>query len=83
MPEEKRQIIFALGSDPILTDGRLTLKEHFWLQPIRKNKSTLTDKAEQVRTSSEQRKKASFEALYTTWCGYRESNPALILGKDT
>ena len=81
--EDKKQVLSALGSNPILTDGRLSLEEHFWLQPIKKDKQTLIDKLEKVRTSSGQMKNASEEAVYQHWCGYGESDPNLILGKDT
>ena len=81
--EDKKQFLSALGSNPILTDGRLSLEEYFWLQPIKKDKQTLIDKLEKVRTSSGQMKNASEEAVYQHWCGYGESDPNLILGKDT
>lgn len=81
--EDKKQFLSALGSNPILTDGRLSLEEYFWLQPIKKDKRTLIDKLEKVRTSSGQIKNASEEAVYQHWCGYGESDPNLILGKDT
>ena len=43
--EDKKQVLSALGSNgakrhpyPILADGRLSLEEYFWLQPIKKGK---------------------------------------------
>ena len=67
--EYKKQVLFALGSNPILTDGRLSLEEYFWLQPIKKDKQILIDKLEKVRTASQQMKNASEEAVYQHWCG--------------
>ena len=67
--EDKKQVLSALGSNPILTDGRLSLEEYFWLQPIKKDKQILIDKLEKVRTSSQQMKNASEEAVYQHWCG--------------
>lgn len=29
--EDKKQVLSALGSNPILTDGRLSFEEYFWL----------------------------------------------------
>lgn len=81
--EDKKQALSALGSNPILTDGRLSLEEYFWLQPIKKEKKALIDELEKVLTAPEQMKNASEEAVYKHWCGYRESDPGLILGKDT
>ncbi len=80
--EDKKQILFALGSNPILTDGRLSLEEYFWLQPIKKTKQVLIEKLEEVRTTPQQMKNTSEEAVYHHWCRYRESDPDLILGKD-
>lgn len=67
--EDKKQVLSALGSNSILTDGRLSLEEYFWLQPIKKDKQILIDKLEKVRTASGQMKNASEEAVYTDWCG--------------
>lgn len=79
--EDKKQVLSALGSNPILTDGRLSLEEHFWLQPIKKDKQTLIGKLEKVRTSSQQMENASEEAVYQHWCAWRESNSRFYLGK--
>ena len=81
--EDKKQVLSALGSDPILTDGRLSLEGYIWLQPIKKDKQILIDKLEKVRTASQQMKNVSEETVYQHWCGYGESDSNLILGKDT
>ena len=64
--EDKKQVLSALGSNgakrhpyPTLTDGRLSLEEYFWLQPIKKDKQILIDKLEKVRAASQQMKNAS------------------------
>ena len=57
--EDEKRVLPALGSNPILTDGRLSLEEYFWLQPIKKDKQILIDKLEKVRTSSQQMKNAA------------------------
>ena len=44
---EKRRILSAIGSNPIPTDGKLSITEHFWLRPV-------TDELEQVRTYTQQ-----------------------------
>lgn len=45
--------------------------------------NTINTLLEKVRTAPGQMKNASEEAVYTHWCGWRESNSRLILGKDT
>lgn len=69
--EDKRRILKLIGSDPVLTDKKLGLKEHYWVKPIRENISTLTEKTNSVRTSQQQIKNASNEAKYQSWCEWR------------
>ena len=75
---DKRRILSALGSNPILTDKKLSLEEHFWLQPIKKNKAQILDEIEKVRTLPQQMKNASYEAIYQSWLGMRDSNPRMV-----
>ena len=72
--EDKKQVLFALGSNPILIDEKLSLEEYFWLQPIKKNKQILIGELEKVRTAPQQMKNASEEAVYRHWCERRDSN---------
>lgn len=67
--EDKRRILMTLGSNPVLTDRLLGIQEHFWLEPIKKNKPILTEMYEKVRTSPQQMKKTSEEAIIQFWCG--------------
>lgn len=67
---DKRRVLSALGSNPILIDKKLVLEEHFWLQPIKKNKLLLTDMLNKVRTAPQQMKNASEEALCQSWLGW-------------
>lgn len=69
--EDKRRILSLIGSDPVLTDKKLCLKEHYWVKPIRENISTLTEKPISVRTDQQQIKNASNEAKYQSWCEWR------------
>ncbi len=69
--EDKRRILSLIGSDPVLTDKKLCLKEHYWVKPIRENISILTEKMNSVRTNPQQMKNASNEAKYQLWCEWR------------
>ena len=40
---DKRMILSALGSNPILLDGQLCINEHFWLINIANERDGLTD----------------------------------------
>lgn len=72
---DKRRVLSALGSNPVLTDKKLTLEEHFWLKPIKDNKT----KIEQVRTAQQQSKNASNEAAYSIWLGTLDEVRTLYL----
>ena len=75
---DKRRTLSALGSSLILTDKKLSLEEHFWLQPIKKNKAQIIDEIEKVQTLPQQMKNASEEAIYQSWLGMRDSNPRML-----
>ena len=75
---DKRRVLSALGSNPILTDRKLSLEEHFWLQPIKKNKTQILDEIKKVRTLPQQMKNASEEAIYQSWLEMRDSNPRMV-----
>lgn len=88
--DDKRKIIYAIGSNPTLTDKKLNVDVYFWLKPILKAKQKLTDNKELVRTHSEQIKNTSEEGFYQFWLGRQDSNlrmlgpkpSALPLGDD-
>lgn len=64
---DKRRILLALGSNPIMTDGKLSINEHFWLRPIVKNKVSITEMLDQVRTASQHSKIAAMSGIFTEW----------------
>lgn len=69
---DKRRILSALGSDPILKDGKLSIKEHFWLKPIKEHKHIIYN---QVRTCPQQIENAPSGAIYQRWRRVRDLNP--------
>ena len=71
----KKHILLSIGQNPVLTDGKLTLDEFYWLRPIKENAKRIKEGLEMVRTEPQQRQKASKEALITQWLGRRDSNP--------
>jgi site-specific DNA recombinase len=79
----KKDILLAIGENPVLMDGKLQLTSYKWLLPLANNAKSIRAELEKVRTSPQQIQKASKEALRLKWCGWRESNPRLSLGKAT
>ena len=74
---DKRRVLSALGSNPILIDKKLVLEEHFWLRPIKEGKAQIEEKLIQVRTLPQQMKNASNEAIYQLWLERKDSNPRM------
>ena len=75
---EKRMLLSALGSNPILMDKKIIITEHPWLRPVKEAKQTLEGEMEAVRTCPQQIKKTSEEGLYHAWLGMRDSNPRMV-----
>lgn len=64
---DKKQILMAIGSKPLLIDGKLVLEPHKWLIPIKENASILVSQINKVRTTTEQVKNGSNQVNYITW----------------
>lgn len=69
--EDKRYILKAIGSNPILTEKKIGLTPYYWVEEIKKCKNNLTESEVLVRTNPEQIEKASNEAKYQSWCEWR------------
>ncbi len=78
----KKDILMAIGENPVLMNGVLEIRHHEWLIPVRKNAKRLRDELEKVRTEPQQIQKASKEALRTQWCWGRDSNPRRRMPTD-
>lgn len=78
---DKKDILLAIGQNPLLTDRNLTLSPYEWLIPIGESSKSIRAELEKVRTLPQQIQKASEEALRLKWCGCGESNPDLEFGK--
>jgi site-specific DNA recombinase len=71
----KKDILLAIGQNPILMDGKLEITPNEWLIPVRNTAKRLRVELEKVRTLPEQMKKTSEEAICQEWCRERDSNP--------
>jgi len=59
----------AVGQNPILTDGKLTITPNEWLIPVAKSVKVLRADLEKVRTEPLQTQKASEEAVRSNLVG--------------
>lgn len=79
----KKDILLAIGQNPIMIDGKLTITPNEWLIPVGRSAKGIREALEKVRTEPQQIQKASEEALSLNWCGWGESNSRLELGRLT
>ena len=63
----KKEILLAIGQNPVLLNGKLEITPNGWLEPIQKNAKLFRAELERVRTLPQQIQKASEEALSLKW----------------
>ena len=78
---DKKEILLAIGQNPVLLDGKLQITPNEWLLPLRDNTKHFVAQINEVRTATQQMKADLLEALRLQWCGWGESNPRPNLGK--
>lgn len=78
----KKDILLAIGENPVLMNGHLEITAHDWLQPVAKSAKGIRAELEKVRTMPQQIQKASEDALRTEWCWGRDSNPRRRMPTD-
>ena len=71
---DKKEILLAIGQNPILLDGKLSITPDEWLIPVKKNATNFRNEIERVKTMSDPMKKSLLEALRFDWCGLGDSN---------
>jgi hypothetical protein len=65
---DKKEILLAIGQNPLLLDGKLSITPDEWLIPVKQNAKRFRGEIERVRTMPEQMKKSLLEALSVEWC---------------
>ncbi len=78
---DKKDILLAIGQNPLLIDKTLSLASYDWLIPVGKSAKSIRTELDKVRTEPQQIQKASEEALRLKWCGCGESNSDPKFGK--
>ena len=76
--ETKKTILMALGQNPIIKDGTLSLRTNEWLQPIAESYSALEKEYKKLEPSQLVGNEARTEALTSvreSWRPHRDSNP--------
>ncbi len=71
---DKKEILLAIGQNPVLIDGKLQITPNEWLMPLRDNTKRFVEQFEQVRTMNQQMKKSLIEALRLEWYTRQDLN---------
>ena len=66
---DKKEILLAIGQNPILLDGKLSITPDEWLIPIKQNANRINSELNRARTMPQQMKKSLLQALSIEWCG--------------
>lgn len=80
---DKKEILMAIGQNPLLLDGKLSLTSNEWMVPIETVAKRMRFDLESARTMPEQRRNKLLAALHIEWCGWGESNSRFQFGKLT
>jgi len=70
----KRDILLAIGKNPVLMNQRLLIEANEWLIPIKENARNLRYELDEVRTAPQQIREAAQDSVCSTWLGIRDSN---------
>ncbi len=76
--ETKKMILHALGQNPTIKDGKLTITPNKWLKPIADSYSQLEaeyKRLEPIKTPVSKAKTAALTAVITRWHGRQDLNP--------
>ncbi len=65
---DKKEILLAIGQNPVLLDGKLTITSDEWLIPVKNNAKRFRSELDKVKTCPQQIKKSLLEALRCEWC---------------
>ena len=71
---DKKEILLAIGQNPVLRDGKLLIEANPWLNPIKREASTAREQLEAVRAEPLQIQTASEEAMSLNWYRWSDSN---------
>lgn len=71
---DKKQILMAIGQNPILLNGKLEITPNEWLFPVKNEVVLMKAKLRKVRTMPYKIQKASEEAIKSEWYTREDSN---------
>lgn len=75
----KKELLLAIGQNPVLLDGKLHLTPNEWLIPLRDQTIYFRQQIEQVRTLPQQRRMSLLDALRLEWLAVLEQVRTCLL----
>ena len=72
---DKKEMLTAIGQNPVLIDGKLQVTPDDWLIPLRNSTKEIREEVIKVRLMSEQIQNKLLEALRIRWYARRDLNP--------
>ena len=75
----KKDILLAIGQNPVLYEGKLQITPYEWLKPIKQNIKSIRQELNEVRTLPQQIQKTSEEAIRLKWQGVLEQVRTLLV----
>ena len=64
---DKNRILDAIGENPVLIDGKLSLTSYEWVIPIKNGLTEIRTLSDKVRTDNQQIENGSNDVIRTTW----------------
>jgi site-specific DNA recombinase len=65
---DKKEILLAIGQNPLILNGELLITPNPWMIPIRDNISSMRKELNKVRTMPDKIQMSSVEAIKEAWC---------------
>jgi len=79
----RKDLLLAIGQNPVVLDGQLKITPNEWLIPLREKTIYFRQQMERVRTLPQQRQKSLLEALRREWLAILdEVRTCLLLSKS-
>ena len=72
---DKKEILIAIGKNPVLLDKKLVLNVHEWMHPLESDTKAIKRQLQKVITAPEQIRKDIELTICQSWYPGRESNP--------
>lgn len=76
---DKKEILLAIGQNPVVLDGQLLITPNEWMIPVKDNVKAIREELKMVRTSDNRLDKNDLldreASLKNLWYAWRDSNP--------